>query len=865
MALTKIPSSLLDTSGGFDLQGNITLGANEEVQFGDASELKIFNDGTNSVLRSSDNLLIQRNTTPRSAITITDSTGEVALAYGGSTVFQTSSTGATVTGNLAVTGDLDITGNVNSASVTDLDVTDKTITLGAGQTEALSGGSGIIIDGSSASILWDETNSEFDINNSINVSGTTPTITISDSQNKSWTSSDTIYGKVSFKTLDASGIGAHETAYVGVHADVASSTTAAGRLVFGTSNANAVAAETMTLDGNGFLGLGTSNPNQLLHLDNSTNTTDEAIIRIISGNAGLSGIYLGDPDYGSISRIRHDHSDNTLQFWGSNVAGTSSLQRMTIAPGGNVGIGTSSPAKNLEIFGSGSESGILVKNDTNTNYRGYYISSVESDNTAYGKLHMDVNSGELNITSGYSDWGGFITFDTNGTQRMRIDTNGEISMGWNSGGGPGGGLLQVNGGGLFTNGGAGYVQGSILLRSSNNDETPSYRGQGVFTWNVGHQVSWFMGTPYTDGDLFTINRKSSESSFTQESSYIGHANTNNFFTIKNNGCVGLGNVNPTESLYVGNINAGGADVSLALQNTISNRISSLKIYDESGNNKVNLNYDNGSNRGTLSMGDADGEIIYIYDGSTIKSGFGIDLSGSSRELSIFHTSSGTDGNIALGKRLESNGTFYETVQVTPAGTAGTANLIVHNVNSNAFNHVQENKVPNLTAGEDVFLGLGKSTNTKNMGYLGYEWNASGSDSNYIHLSHWGADGLFRVYGNGNYSFSGSNVSDRDLKENIVAITDTALDKVTQLVVKKFNFIKDYEVSSDGTEVETPRTQVGFIAQEVEAIIPDITVGTDGQKDMGVDTVGLVGYLTKAIQELKTELDAAKARITELEG
>ena len=50
MALTKIPSSLLDTSGGFDLQGNITLGANEEVQFGDASELKIFNDGTSSMV-----------------------------------------------------------------------------------------------------------------------------------------------------------------------------------------------------------------------------------------------------------------------------------------------------------------------------------------------------------------------------------------------------------------------------------------------------------------------------------------------------------------------------------------------------------------------------------------------------------------------------------------------------------------------------------------------------------------------------------------------------------------------------------------------------------------------------------------------
>ena len=46
----------------------------------------------------------------------------------------------------------------------DLDVTDKTITLGKGQVESASGGSGIVVDGSSASLLWNETNSQFDIN-----------------------------------------------------------------------------------------------------------------------------------------------------------------------------------------------------------------------------------------------------------------------------------------------------------------------------------------------------------------------------------------------------------------------------------------------------------------------------------------------------------------------------------------------------------------------------------------------------------------------------------------------------------------------------------------------------------------------------
>ena len=64
--------------------------------------------------------------------------------------------------NLTVTGDLSITGDINSYNVTDLDVVDKTITIGKGQTEANSGGSGLVVDGSSASMLWDESNDEWD-------------------------------------------------------------------------------------------------------------------------------------------------------------------------------------------------------------------------------------------------------------------------------------------------------------------------------------------------------------------------------------------------------------------------------------------------------------------------------------------------------------------------------------------------------------------------------------------------------------------------------------------------------------------------------------------------------------------------------
>jgi len=98
-----------------------------------------------------------------------------SAALGGQTLSSTDSptfNDLTLTGDLNLSGELNITGDINSLSVTDLDVADKTITLGAGQVESASGGSGIIIDGSSASLLWNETNSQFDFNKGITVDGT---------------------------------------------------------------------------------------------------------------------------------------------------------------------------------------------------------------------------------------------------------------------------------------------------------------------------------------------------------------------------------------------------------------------------------------------------------------------------------------------------------------------------------------------------------------------------------------------------------------------------------------------------------------------------------------------------------------------
>ena len=73
----------------------------------------------------------------------------------------------TITGDLSLQGDLNITGNVNSHNVTDLEVTDKTITVNSGGTQALSGGAGLIVDrntATDASFTWNETDDIFELN-----------------------------------------------------------------------------------------------------------------------------------------------------------------------------------------------------------------------------------------------------------------------------------------------------------------------------------------------------------------------------------------------------------------------------------------------------------------------------------------------------------------------------------------------------------------------------------------------------------------------------------------------------------------------------------------------------------------------------
>ena len=106
--------------------------------------------------------------------------------------------------------------------------------------------------------------------------------------------------------------------------------------------------------------------------------------------------------------------------------------------------------------------------------------------------------------------------------------------------------------------------------------------------------------------------------------------------------------------------------------------------------------------------------------------------------------------------------------------------------------------------------------------------------------------------NGSTGTNFNTTSDYRLKENIVEMTG-ALDRVSQLKPSRFNFI-----------AKADKTVDGFLAHEVQEIVPEAITGVKDAVDekgnpkyQGIDQSKLVPLLVGAIQELKKEIEILK--------
>ena len=228
---------------------------------------------------------------------------------------------------------------------------------------------------------------------------------------------------------------------IGTNVDVTGNVTVAGNIAVNSSSATSTFAGGLTVDSStlvvdhqtGRVGIGTANPSYLLHLvatgyprfqiETSDNTTDsQAILSTQADNPRVStiahasartitryGITLGG--WGEISLAQNSALPGGL-ILGTIAAvpmvfGTDNVERMRILSTGNVGIGTSTPNRLLQIAGNAGPQLLLTQPGAGSNLKHWYAS------TTAGSLTFGTLTDDLSTL----------------TERLRIGSDGRMGIG----------------------------------------------------------------------------------------------------------------------------------------------------------------------------------------------------------------------------------------------------------------------------------------------------------------------------------------------------------------------------------------------------------------------------------------------------
>lgn len=140
---------------------------------------------------------------------------------------------------------------------------------------------------------------------------------------------------------------------------------------------------------------------------------------------------------------------------------------------------------------------------------------------------------------------------------------------------------------------------------------------------------------------------------------------------------------------------------------------------------------------------------------------------------------------------------------------------------------------------------------------------AGSTATYRRLgvcAQWGGTSSAAASFATDYLYTGTQVSDIRLKDNIKNSTTTALETVNQMKVRQF----DWKKERGGWH-----QNIGFVADELEEIDPNLALGggydENGEMDIKqINSPYLLNYAIKAIQELSAKVDEQEKRIKELE-
>jgi len=211
--------------------------------------------------------------------------------------------------------------------------------------------------------------------------------------------------------------------------------TNSGDMILSTANTAAAITERMRIDGAGNVGIGTTSPSTLLHIEGSSAGYLQTIKNTTAG-----GDYL---------QMLAETGDAVFQFESGGTGGEATLnmyrdgtQYVKISAdagvdnyfnnGANVGIGTTSPAYKLHIDDDTAYGGVLIEGDNAPGLSirdnsGTSISKIYVQSTAGSQGNLRISSDDNNTATTPT-----IEFIIGGSHKMRVLDNGNVGIGTTS-------------------------------------------------------------------------------------------------------------------------------------------------------------------------------------------------------------------------------------------------------------------------------------------------------------------------------------------------------------------------------------------------------------------------------------------------